>query len=89
MRVIGIRELKTHLSSYLKLVEAGERLTISLHGRPIATIAPATAQPQTAWVQTMVADGRALWSGGKPRGLKPRVKSRGKPASRMVLEDRR
>jgi predicted CopG family antitoxin len=27
--------------------------------------------------------------GGKPAGLSPRVKSRGKPASRMVLEDRR
>jgi prevent-host-death family protein len=89
MRVIGIRELKAHLSSYLKKVEAGERLTISVHGRPIATIVPASAQPRIAWGHAMVADGRAGWSGGKPRGLKPRLKSRGKPASRMVLEDRR
>lgn len=89
MRVIGIRELKAHLSAYLKKVEAGEHLTVAWHGRPIATIVPATRHPQTEWVRAMVADGRALWSGGKPHGLRPRLKSRGKPASRMVLEDRR
>jgi prevent-host-death family protein len=89
MRVIGIRELKAHLSAYLKKVEAGEHLTIASHGRPIATIVPASRQPQVEWVRSMIADGRAIWSGGKPRGLRPRLKARGKPASRMVLEDRR
>jgi prevent-host-death family protein len=88
-RVIGIRELKAHLSAYLKKVEAGEHLTVAHHGRPIAAIVPATPEPKVAWVHAMVAEGGALWSGGKPRGLKPRLKSRGKPASRMVLEDRR
>ena len=87
--MIGIRELKAHLSQYLKRVEAGEHLTVAHHGRPIATIAPAGAGPKVDWVRAMVAEGGAHWSGGKPRGLAPRLKSRGKPASRMVIEDRR
>ncbi len=89
MPTVGIRELKAHLSQYLKKVEAGERLTIAHHGRPIATIVPAAISPRVEWVEAMVADGKAIWSGGKPRGLKPRPKTRGKPASRIVLEDRR
>lgn len=89
MNTIGIRELKAHLSEYLKRVESGEYLTVAHRGRPIATIAPAATKPEVDWVRAMVSEGRAQWSGGKPRGLMPRVKSRGKPASRMVLEDRR
>jgi prevent-host-death family protein len=89
MPIVGIRELKAHLSSYLKRVEAGERVIIAHRGRPIATLAPASVAPKIEWVYVMVAQGRARWNGGKPRGLKPRLKSRGKLASRMVLEDRR
>jgi prevent-host-death family protein len=89
MAVVGIRELKAHLSDYLRRVEAGEYLTVAHRGRPIATLAPADAAPKVNWVRAMVVDGQAQWSGGKPRGLKPRLRSRGKPASRMVLEDRR
>jgi prevent-host-death family protein len=89
MSVVGIRDLKAHLSEYLRRVEAGERLTVAHRGRPIATLSPATSPPNIGWVHAMIADGRARWNGGKPSGLKPRLKSRGKPASRMVLEDRR
>lgn len=89
MPTIGIRELKAHLSRYLKRVEAGERLTIAHHGRPIVTMVPAVVSPRVEWVEAMVADGKAIWGGGKPRGLTPRPKTRGKPASRIVLEDRR
>ncbi len=86
---VGIRELKAHLSACLKRVAAGERLTVTDRGRAIATIAPAEATPSLDWVHAMVADGRARWGGGKPSGLSVRIKSRGKPASRMVIEDRR
>ena len=89
MLTVGIRELKAHLSDYLKRVESGEQLMVAHRGRPIATIAPAEVGPNVDWVRAMVLEGRAQWSGGKPRGLTPRMKSRGKPASRMVLEDRR
>ena len=36
--VVGIRDLRDHLSAYLERVKAGESLTITEHGRPIARI---------------------------------------------------
>ena len=86
---IGIRELKARLSEYLARVQAGERLTVTDRGRPIATIVPVDARPAPGWIRAMVADGRARWGGGKPAGLARRVPGRGTPASRMVIEDRR
>jgi prevent-host-death family protein len=86
---IGVRELKTHLSKCLRRVRAGERLTVTDRGRAIATLAPVAPSRSLDWVHAMVAEGHARWHGGKPSGLPSRVKSRGKPASRMVLEDRR
>ena len=36
---VGVRELKNQLSSYLDRVKAGEEITITEHGRPIARLA--------------------------------------------------
>lgn len=44
---VSIRELKTHLSRYLRRVRAGEELTVTLHGRPVARITSTEAGPQT------------------------------------------
>jgi prevent-host-death family protein len=89
MSVIGVRELKAQLSRQLKRVERGVRLTITDRGRPIAVLSPVEAPANAAWAWRMVADGKASWSGGKPRGLNPPVEGRGKPTSQMVIEDRR
>lgn len=35
---VGIRDLRDHLSAHLDRVKAGETLTITEHGRPIARI---------------------------------------------------
>lgn len=37
---IGSYEAKTHLPALLKRVEAGETLTITRHGRPVARLVP-------------------------------------------------
>ena len=89
MHTIGVRDLKAHLSECLKRVRAGQRLIVTDRGRSIATISPIDAPPSIDWVLAMVAEGRAAWDGGKPAGLQRRVRARGKPTSRMVLEDRR
>jgi len=52
-------------------------------------LSPVEAQANVAWAWRMVAEGKAAWSGGKPRGLTPPVPGRGKPTSQMVIEDRR
>lgn len=36
--VVGVRELKNQLSSYLDRVKAGEEITVTEHGRPIARL---------------------------------------------------
>lgn len=36
---VGVRELRDHLSAYLERVKAGEVVTVTEHGRPIATLA--------------------------------------------------
>ena len=89
MQTIGVRELKAGLSACLRRVQSGERLIVTDRGRAIATLSPVAASPAVEWAQAYVASGKAQWSGGKPAGLTPRIKSRGKPASQMVLEDRR
>jgi len=89
MPIVGVRKLKAQLSSYLKVVESGTRLTITDRGRPVAVLAPAEPVQNPAWARRMVADGHARWAGGKPLGLQRRVRRKGVPASRMVIDDRR
>lgn len=40
MAEVGVRELKAELSAWLDRVAAGERVTVTNRGRPVATIAP-------------------------------------------------
>jgi prevent-host-death family protein len=61
MAAVGIRELKSDLSKYLKRVGLGERITVTDRGRPIAVLAP-IEEPSTAVVQAMIADGTAHWT---------------------------
>ena len=86
---IGVRELKAQLSQQLKRVQRGSRITITDRGTPIAVLSPVDPQADSEWAWRMVAEGKASWSGGKPRGLNPPVQGRGKTTSQMVIEDRR
>jgi antitoxin (DNA-binding transcriptional repressor) of toxin-antitoxin stability system len=38
----GIRELKNHLSRYVRRIEAGERVAVTAHGRIVAELGPPT-----------------------------------------------
>jgi prevent-host-death family protein len=88
MTMVGIRELKTHLSAYLKRVERGESVAISMHGKQVATIIPRPKNRTESKLWELVRKGAVSWSGGKPTGLKNLIPSRGKPASEMIIEDR-
>jgi prevent-host-death family protein len=88
---VGVRELKTNLSRYLRQVQRGARIRVTMHGRTIATIQPPEeAAPDRSWAHEMVARGEARWNGGKPAGLANPVRLRpgGKTAAEMVIEDR-
>jgi prevent-host-death family protein len=89
MYAIGVGQLKARLRVCLNRVRAGERITVTDRGRAIAMLAPIEAPRSMDWVRAMVAEGRARWHGGKPTGLAVKIKSRGEPASKMVIDDRR
>ncbi len=45
MRVLGVRELKAHLSEALEAVASGEVIEITNHGRSVARIVPINRPP--------------------------------------------
>jgi len=90
METVGVRELKSGLSRYLKRVRSGARVTVTDRGRAIATIAPVILPADLKWADALVIAGRAQWAGGKPAGARrPEPTVSGRSVSAAVLEDRR
>ena len=83
----SIRELKAHLSEYIRQASAGETVTINVHNRPVAQIVPIKRQ---STLDDLAAQPGISWNGGKatglPRGEKLPV---GVCLSDWVAEDRR
>lgn len=46
MRTVSLAEAKAHLSELLNLVEAGEEILITRHGRAVARVSPPEKQKQ-------------------------------------------
>jgi prevent-host-death family protein len=86
---VGVRELKNRLSTFLRRVADGERITVTDRGRPIAVLGPSGESADAAFARELVRDGLASWSGGKPRGAARRIRLRGKFISETVIEERR
>lgn len=59
---VGIRDLKTRLSEYLRQVKAGETVIITEHGRPIGRIVPEPESSEER-IQRLIDSGELLWSG--------------------------
>ena len=52
MTDLPARELRNNVSEVLRRVEAGERLRVTVSGRPVAELAPLTRRPTTMpWTQ--------------------------------------
>jgi len=84
---VGIRELKNGLSDFIDRVEAGEIVTVTRRGKPVARVIPTDISPQMA---RLVADGKVRWSERKPRLPNPvALSGSGKTAAEYVAEDRR
>ena len=69
---VGAYEAKTHLSELLEKVEAGEEITITKHGAPVAKLVPvkkvASQEERAAAIKRI----QRLASGLSLRGLKVR-----------------
>ncbi|MFD1150188.1 type II toxin-antitoxin system Phd/YefM family antitoxin [Saccharothrix hoggarensis] len=55
---IGVRELNQRTSAVLRRVRAGERITVTEHGEPVAYLVP--VQPNTDVLDRLVAAGQAI-----------------------------
>ncbi len=88
---VSVRDLKTHLSSWLARAQSGEVVEVTSHRRPIARITAvrSTDPGATHPLQAAMDAGLVSWSGQKPAFPLPvRLSGVGKSVSEMVLEDR-
>lgn len=84
----GIRELKTHLSAYLREVKAGGTIVITERGRPIGRIVPID-QSRAKKMETLSQAGIVAWSGKRLSPLDPVAHVHGDTTvSELLLEDR-
>ena len=83
----SIRELKAHLSEYIRQVTAGETITINMHNRPVAQIVPIKQQTTLG---DLAAQPGISWNGGKIAGLsRGEILPSGVRLADWVAEDRR
>ena len=66
MTEIGLFEAKTHLSKILDRVKAGEKITITRHGKPEVVLSPAATDVERALLAVERLRGIATENGGLP-----------------------
>ena len=85
---VGVRELKSRLSEYLRRVKTGDTIVITDHGRPVGRIVPAE-QPLAARLAAMIEAGALAWSGQKLEPMVPVAQVRaGHCVADLLIEDR-
>jgi prevent-host-death family protein len=67
---VGVRELKSRLSHYLRQVKAGQSVVITERGRPVGRIVP-VSQTLDERLEAMVQVGLIQWSGKKLAPMPP------------------
>jgi len=89
METVGVRELKSNLSRYLKKVKIGKRIIITDRNKEVAILSPFGSMTLEDKLLQMAGQGLIRWSGSKPIGIRDRITSSGGKVSEAVLEDRR
>jgi len=86
---VGVRELKSRLSEYLRQVKAGRTIVITERGRTVGRLVPA-GQTLEEKLEAMRQAGLIEWNGKKLKPMKPvaRVKG-GHSVANLLIEDRR
>ena len=85
---VGIRELKANLSRYLRQVEAGEQIRITVRGRPVADVLPVGEDRVDPGMRALAAAGKVrLPSQSWPASRPPRARGEGS-ASELILAER-
>jgi len=86
---VGVRELKTQLSKYLRQVKAGRTIIITEHGKAVGRIVPPEATVEEK-LEAMRRAGLIEWSGKKLNPMKPVAKVKdGYSVAQLLIDDRR
>jgi prevent-host-death family protein len=94
METVGIRELKNKLTYYLKLTKEGNKIVVTDRGTPVAVIQSIDRIKNNTSVEERLATlaKRGMVRLPQRRGKLPpfkSVKAIGKPASEIIIEERR
>jgi prevent-host-death family protein len=87
MREIGVRELKANLSSVLRDVEEGKRVTVTSRGRPVAEIVPVLPE-RSETMKKLIAEGRVTPATRPLPMSPPSPRDTGRSASAFILAER-
>lgn len=90
MKYVGMRQLKTQLARYLRAVEAGDSLTVTVRNRPVAKVIPIQmgGDDDEKRLNSLVEKGLLRPSRRKPKPVKRALKVRNVRIAEAVLEDR-
>jgi prevent-host-death family protein len=88
--VVGARELKTRLGSYLRRVREGSTVLVTDRGEPIAELRPLPRDTSTPAALLKLSSERAVTlPARKAMGTFRPIQSRGRALSDAVVEDRK
>lgn len=94
MQRVGVKELKNKLTYYLNLAKGGDNIIVTDRGMPVAILHSLDIVEKEAGLEERLAvlakQGkiRLPVKGAKLAPFKP-IKARGKPASEIIIEERR
>lgn len=93
MSTVGVRELKNHLTKFLRLTKLGEEVVVTERGKPIAVLQPIQTLKEPASREAKLARMAAkglivLPKLGFLKKVRP-IKVRGAPISESIIEERR
>lgn len=88
MREIGVRELKLSLSETLRAVDRGQRVRVTLRGRPVADLVPPGAPAEGDRLRKLEIEGRLTVPVRARPTRAPRLRRGPASASELVLSER-
>lgn len=87
---VGVRELRTHLSAYLRAVSRGATVTLAdRNKRPIARLVPVERDPDLETLEGRARRGTITLGSGKPMAHPVSPRRTWRLVSDLVVEDRR
>ena len=85
---VGVRDLKAHLSEYLRQVRSGQTIVITDHGQAVGQIMP-VGQPIEERLNSLQAAGLLAWNGHTLASIEsPVINRSGKLLSDLIVEMR-